>query len=79
MSEKSYYQRNRDVLLTIMEPVKKDSQSMQGINTETFLKKKRTNREYRKNRYHNISETKTKRISKQIIVRLKSLNEKSVK
>ena len=45
MSEKSYYQRNRDVLLNIMEPVKKDSQSMQGINTETFLKKKRTNRE----------------------------------
>ena len=45
MSEKSYYQRNRDVLLNIKEPVKKDSQSMQGINTETFLKKKRTNRE----------------------------------
>ena len=45
MSEKSYYQRNRDVLLNIMEPVKKDSQSTQVINTETFLKKKRTNRE----------------------------------
>ena len=40
---------------------------------------KNKQREYRKNRYHNISETKTKRISKQIIVRLKSLNEKSVK
>ena len=50
---------------------------MQGINTETYLKKKKNKkREYGKNRYHNMSEEKNQRLKniKKIIVRLKSLN-----
>ena len=37
---------------------KKDSEIMQEINTEIYLKKKKKNekREYGRNRYHNMSE-----------------------
>ena len=49
MSEKTYYQRNRDVILNrakyYYENDKKDYESKQEINTETYLKKKKTKRE----------------------------------
>ena len=51
-----------------MKMIKKDLESKQAINTETYLKKKKNEkRKYGRNRYHNMSEekkTKTKRISK---------------
>ena len=48
-----------------MKTIKKDQGSMQGINTETYLKKKKNKkREYGKNRYHNMSEEKNQRLKK---------------
>ena len=48
-----------------MKTIKKDQGSMQGINTETYLKKKNNKkREYGKNRYHNMSEEKNQRLKK---------------
>ena len=42
-----------------MQIIKKDWEIRQKINIETYLKKKKNkNREYRKNRYHSISEEK---------------------
>ena len=42
-----------------MKTMKKDYESMQGINTETYLKKKKIKREnMEKNRYHIMSEEK---------------------
>ena len=64
--------------------IKKDQESKQKINTETYLKKKKNrfweNREYGKNKYYNMSEEKKQRLNKRIskkkknTVRLKSLN-----
>ena len=48
-----------------MKTIKKDQGSMQGINTETYLKKKKNKkREYGKNRYHNMSQEKNQRLKK---------------
>ena len=47
-----------------MKTIKKDQGSMQGINTETWRKKKNKKREYGKNRYHNMSEEKNQRLKK---------------
>ena len=48
-----------------MKTIKKDQGSMQGINTETYLKKKKNKkRENGKNRYHNMSEEKNQRLKK---------------
>ena len=41
----TYYQRNQDAILN-------------RANTETYLKEKKKNREYGRNRYHNMSEEK---------------------
>ena len=50
MSEKAYYKKwNRDLILNrakiIMKTIKKDQESKQEINTETYLNKKKTKRE----------------------------------
>ena len=51
MSGKTYQQRNRDVILNrakdYYENDKKDYESKQEINTETYLKKKKTKREHK--------------------------------
>ena len=56
MSETTYYQRNRDVILNRAKDIIK------------VIKKKNKKREYGRNRYHNMSEKKkrTKRISKKL-------------
>ena len=46
--EKTYYQKNRDVVLIeqkIMKLIKKDQEIKQEINTEIDLKKKKTKKE----------------------------------
>ena len=44
-----------------MKTIKKDEENKQDINIETYLKKKKNKkREYRRNRYHNMSEEKNK-------------------
>ena len=54
---KDYYKNNKDRV-----------RKKPGINTETYLKKKKNKkREYGKNRYHKMSEEKTKRISKKLL------------
>ena len=49
MSKKTYYQRNRDVILNrqkiIMKTIKKDLESKQEINTEIYQKKRKMKRE----------------------------------
>ena len=49
MSEKTYYHRNRDVILNgpkdYYKNVKESYESKQEINTETYLKKRKTKRE----------------------------------
>ena len=49
MREKTYYERNKDMILnranTIMKTIKKDQEKKQDINTETYLKKKKAKRE----------------------------------
>ena len=61
-----YHQRNRDVILNrakdYYENDKEKLESKQEINTETYLKEKNKKREYRKNRYHNMSEEKKQRL-----------------
>ena len=61
-----YHQRNRDVILNrakdYYENDKERLESKQEINTETYLKEKNKKREYRKNRYHNMSEEKKQRL-----------------
>ena len=42
--------------------IKKDYESEQEINTETYLKKIKLKREYGKNRYHNMSEEKKQKL-----------------
>ena len=42
--------------------IKKDYESKQKINTETYLKKKKIKKEYGKNRYRNMSEEKQQRL-----------------
>ena len=42
--------------------IKKDYESKQKINTETYLKKKIIKKEYGKNRYRNMSEEKKQRL-----------------
>ena len=42
--------------------IKKDYESKQKINTETYLKKKKIKKEYGKNRYRNMSEEKKQRL-----------------
>ena len=62
----TYHQRNRDVILNrakdYYENDKERLESKQEINTETYLKEKNKKREYRKNRYHNMSEEKKQRL-----------------
>ena len=46
-----------------MKTIKKDSESMKEINTETYLQKKKIKREnMEKNGYHNMSEEKNQRL-----------------
>ena len=46
MSEKTYYKRNRDVILnTAKDYYENDWESKQEINTETYLRKKKTKKE----------------------------------
>ena len=49
MREKTYYERNKEMILnranTIMKTIKKDQEKKQDINTETYLKKKKAKRE----------------------------------
>ena len=52
--EKYYYEND-----------KKDSESKQEINTETYLKKKKNEKwKYGRNRYHNMPEEKKQRLKK---------------
>ena len=66
MSNSTYYQRNRDVILNrakdYYENDKKRLKSTQEINIETYLKKNKKKREYGKNKYHNMSEEKKQRL-----------------
>ena len=58
MSEKTYYQRNKDVILNRTKKYyenDKDWESKQEINTELIWIKKKAKREYGENRYHNMS------------------------
>ena len=68
----TYYQRNRDVILNRSKDYyENDKDRLRGQARDKNRKlseEKNTKREYRKNRYHNMSEekTKTKRISKKL-------------
>ena len=67
MSEKTYYQRNRDRILNIAkdyyENDKEDSESKQGINTEIYLKKEiNEKKKCLKSRYNNMPEQKEERL-----------------
>ena len=42
--------------------IKRDSESKQATNTETYLKKKKIKKEYEKNRYWNMSEENKQRL-----------------
>ena len=81
MSDLTYYQRNRDVILnraTVFYKNDKERLTEQAKGRYRNLCEEDQNKkkEYGKNRYHNMSEEKkkTKRISKKIIARQKSLN-----
>ena len=68
----TYYQKKKDVVLSKAKDYYKNNKDRvrkkPGINTETYLKKKKNKkREYGKNRYHKMSEEKTKRISKKLL------------
>ena len=59
MSEKTYYQRNKNVILNRAKNYyenDKDWESKQEINTELIWSKKSKKREYGENRHHNMSE-----------------------
>ena len=78
MSDLTYYQRNRDVILNWGKNYyenDKERLSEQARDKYRNLSKeeKNKNREYEKNRYHNMSEE--KKTKTKIIVRLKSNNE----
>ena len=78
MSDLTYYQRNRDVILNRGKNYyenDKERLSEQARDKYRNLSKeeKNKNREYEKNRYHNMSEE--KKTKTRIIVRLKSNNE----
>ena len=66
MSNSTYYQRNRDVILNrakdYYENDKERLKSTQEINIETYLKKNKKKREQGKNKYHNMSEEKKQRL-----------------
>ena len=66
MSNSTYYQRNRDVILNrakdYYENDKERLKSTQEINIETYSKKNKKKREYGKNKYHNMSEEKKQRL-----------------
>ena len=64
MSEKTYYLRNIDVILNRAKDYYEDNKERlrekQEINTDTYLKNKKTKREYGKKRYHNMPEKEKK-------------------
>ena len=64
ISETTYYQRNRDVILNRAKCYyKSDKERLRDSareNTEIYLKKKK--RKYRRNRYHSMSEKRTKNL-----------------
>ena len=70
MSETTYYQRNREVILNRAKDCYENNNELlrerereQKINTESCLKnKKKIKREYGKKRYHNISQENKKRL-----------------
>ena len=66
MSETTYYQRNREVILNRAKDYYENNKKLlrereQKINTENYLKKKKNIREYGKKRYHNMSEENKKK------------------
>ena len=67
MSSTTYYQRKKDVILhrvkDYYEKIKKNWESKQKINIETYLKKKKNKKRiYGKNRYRNMSEEKKQKL-----------------
>ena len=82
MSEATYYQRKREVILNrAKDYYENDKERLREQARYKFRnlseEEKNKKRAYGRNRYHTMSEekkTKTKRISKKITVRLKSLN-----
>ena len=67
MSDLTYYQRNRDVILNRAKYYygndKERLRELREINIETYLKKKiYKKREYGKNRYHKMSEENKQRL-----------------
>ena len=67
MTDLTYYQRNRDVILNRAKYYygndKERLRELREINIETYLKKKiYKKREYGKNRYHNMSEENKQRL-----------------
>ena len=64
MSGIFYYQRNRDVILNkAKDYYENNKERLRKINIENNLKKiKIKNKEYQRNRYHNISEEKKQKL-----------------
>ena len=66
MSETTYYQRNRDVIVNKPKGYyKNDKETLRdnaGDNTEIYLKKKKAKREHGRNRYDNMSKEKEQKL-----------------
>ena len=77
MSETTYYQRNRELILNRAKDYYKNNKELlrkraKNKYRELSEEEKNIKREYARNRYHNMSEEKKKKNIKKIIVRIKS-------
>ena len=65
MSEKTYYQRNRDVILNrAKDYYQNDKERIRELAGYKSEEEKNIKREYGRNRYHNMSEEKKQRLKK---------------
>ena len=81
MSEKTYYQKDRDVILNRAKDYYQNGKERFKKQTidkyRSLTEKKNKKREYGRNRYHNMSEEKIQRLNiKKITVRTKNKNTK---